>query len=262
MKNIAKSQLYQLRKSKLPYAIFFVILFLQLFTIATTVINNLDGPDITGSSFVAEQGAALFMTPIFFLSIITGIVTGADFMDKTTNYEIMTGHTRAEVYFGRVIPALVVSVAGGFILAIIPVLAANFIFGWGTKMSLSGVIIRYILVIFPYFRLACEFVFLTFVVRNSYMIMAMGFVYYMLGSILADGGKRASSVLLGLTNLNVLGNFGSFSTYNVLDGATVITVYDSNVGVSTVVSTIAASLLIGSFFLLIGYVFFKNDDLS
>lgn len=261
MKNIAKSQLYQLRKSKLSYAIFFAILFLQLFTIVATVLNNLDGPDITGSSFVAEQGAALFLTPIFFLSIITGIVTGADFMDKTTNYEIMTGHTRYEVYFGRVIPALIVSITGGFVLAIAPTIVAKLLFGWGTKMSLQGVLIRYILIIFPYFRLVCEFIFLTFVVRNEYMIMALGFVYYLLGSMPAEGGKGSSS-LLGLTNLNVLGNYGSFSTYNVLDGATVITVYDSSIGASTIISTIVCSLLIGSFFLLIGYVFFKNDDLS
>ncbi|MBQ3666123.1 MAG: hypothetical protein II919_08475 [Lachnospiraceae bacterium] len=261
MKNIAKSQLYQLRKSKLSYGIFFVILFLQLFTIVATVLNNFDGPDVTGSSFVAEQGAALFLTPIVFLSIITGIVTGADFMDKTTNYEIMTGHTRYEVFWGRVIPALIISITGGFILAILPMTVAKLLFGWGTKMRLKGVVLRFILIIFPYFRIVCEFIFLSFVVRNEYIIMTLGFVYYMLGSILAEGGNGSSS-LLGLTNLNSLGNYGSFSTYNVLDGATVITVYDSSVGASAIVSTIVNSLLIGSFFLLIGYIFFKNDDLS
>lgn len=259
MKNIIKSQLYQLKKSRLVYGILLICLFLQFFSSLAMVLNGEPGEELSASGLLVYQGEAVYYIPLFFMSILTGLIAAADFTDKTINYEIMTGHKRSEVYLGRAVMSLLVSVVGGILLAAVPPVLMGIRYGWGTKLLLSRVLFRYGMLLFPYITIVCEFIFLSFVIKNPYVIMSLGYVYLLIGEYLVNAGK--SSYLLGLSNISHLGNYHPAVTGDLLNNNELITIYNVGMSAGETVKIILASLLVGSFLLLLGYVFYKNDDL-
>ncbi len=258
MKNIVKSQFFQIIREKILWYMLVVALFMQ--TLMFMLPIWLENEEATSAGeFFADNEYGLILFPIFFLVVAVGQICGIDFLDKTNHYEVMGGHRRHEVYLGRVIPALLVGGLGGLILTILPVVLYTMMYGWGTKIALGPVVLRLVLLLFPFLRLVCEFVFLTFLVKNPYVMMGVGYGVFMaimgLSEIL-----NSFNAFLGITNMMQLLVVEKWVTFGL--GGDLNYIYEAPLGAGVIVQTILASVVFGGGALYLGYIYFKNNDLN
>lgn len=259
MKNIIKSQLYQIKKSSFTYIVFLAVLVMQL----ANLMGEWDyrGGEMYGSTYIAANGFYTTLVALIFAIVFTGQVCGADFIDRTANYELMSGHLRKQAYFSRAIISLAGGGIGAAIIIAAPVVISTAACGWGNDIRVCDAVFRYLLALLPILRIICEFIFLAYVVKNAYVIMACGFFTYILGIALPEYLGRSESVFLGITNLSRLCSFEAWTTYTVGE-MKMYTVYEAGVSANDVASTLLASVIIGGLFLAIGYLYFKKDDLN
>lgn len=263
MKNIMKAQLYQLLRSSILYKTFLCLVVFQImvFVVARHSVLEMEGRAFSAGNSLADGGYIVMCFALVFAIIATAYICGADFVDKTTNYELLTGHLRKEAYFGRALLSMQVGIAGAALLIIIPIAWLCVMDGWGNEMDFGKALLRLLLCLFPIWRIICEFIFLTYIVKNPYPVMIVGaFVsVYSVGIIpmFATGDIG----VLGMGNLSQLMNFAAWRTF-ALVGEKEIVIYDASLTAGDVVSTILLSVLIGGLFLGLGYVFFKKDDLN
>lgn len=261
MWNIMKAQNYQTKNDNLTV---YILLFGILFPFIILLIEvDFDVSTLTGSMTMA-QVAEMFP---FVLAIITlGLTTricGWDQADKTMNYEILSGHSRGEVYFSRVIVSLLWSGISSMIIIILPVLVFSLINGWGVSMKLGDIVVRYLLVIFPILRLICEFILLTFLLQNCYKAMLIGWVLFyvaVLGSMVyQDLTDKVMTVQFAVTNMMQLLNFSNFRP-EYINGQDV-PIYETAVSQSMVAGTLVVSILIGTLCLAAGYAIYRKQDI-
>lgn len=262
MGNLIRAQLYQLKKSSLIVVVFICVLIIECFTFAGEVLYG-GGQiiQITAGSYLAGSGSEIIFWALVFGIVLTGQVCGGDFPDHTTNYELMSGHLRKEVYCSRALISLIGGMAGTAVCLAVPLILATAVCGWGNELDFSGVLIRLLLCLFPVLRIICEFVFLSYVVKNPYVIMAAGFFTYMLGGFISEYAPDCDSVLLGVTNLLKLMTFPEWSVYTLADLKT-ISVYETALDMGDILAVVMSSLVIGGLFLWFGYQYFKKDDLK
>ena len=252
MKNIIKSQFYQIKNERLLVIVFFTLM-------AALLMNAFFGMG-DGEALSAGE-TAVYLLPFevqisaLFIFMQTGIFCCSDFKDKTANYELMSGHTRKEVYFGRVIPCLIVGTLGWILLMCMPYVILTLLRGWGTEISFRTVMVRFLLMIFPVLRLICEFIFISFLVRNPYIVMAAGYVAFCIG-----GMSFTSSCFLGMTNLTMLSTIDVWVTFGL--SGSLNYVYESYLTSSEIIGTIVSSVIFGGASLYMGYYFFRTDDVN
>ncbi len=262
MKNLIKAQLYQLKKDRLVQLVFagmLIILMLAMYMnqlLSETSSSGLD--TVTGGGYFANNLSGVIMVGLMFVIIAVPRICGWDFTDKTTNYELMSGHIRREVYFSRVTVSLLIGGIGWIILFWAPLLAASILNGWGEKFPFSEAVLRGILMLFPIIRLSCELACLTFIIKNPYLTMGIGYVLLMLQ--VSPVFSIKNSFLLGISNLSLLGMVDVWTTYG-LDGE-LNYIFEAYLGAGDIAGTILASLVAALLSLFIGYIFFKNDDIN
>ena len=254
-----KAQLIQLRKDKICRFIFIGVLAVTL--IIVLMMADMASGDIR---FTGGEQAIMLLTMTqllaqLFMYLFTAQACGADFMDKTCNYEIMSGHTRRDVFFGRVIPTLIIGTLGTLFLIAAPVVAEVIILGgWGDKVSLTDMLLRFLLMAFPVARVICEFIFLTFIIKNPYIVMGIS---YMLCIILGMNipVTRDHCFVLGMSNMNAITVIDRWNSFGL--GGDLYYVYETGLSADFVLPTVIVSVVIGAAALLLGYTFFKNDDM-
>lgn len=264
MRQIMKAQLYQLQKNRLPAIVFILLLFIQ----CTQMLGESDfmngqspGALIAAGDYVAGNGIYVTLYALVFALFFTAYVCGVDFVDKTTNYELMSGHERKDVYFGRAVLSIIGGTVGTMLLCAFPVLVGSIAGEWGDSISFLDVLVRYLLSFFPIARIVCEFVCLTFFVKNAYIVMAVGVVVPLYGGMLPAMFTEGTASFLGVTSVAKLYDFSSWGTYTLV-GEKNIVIYDAAMKAGEVVPVILASIIFGGLFLMLGYWFFKKDDLN
>lgn len=258
MKNIVKSQFYQIVREKIIWYMLVVALLMQTMMFMLPI--WLENEEATSAGeFFADQGYALIFFPVFFLVVAVGQICGIDFLDKTNHYEVLGGHRRYEVYLGRVIPALLVGGLGGLLLTLLPVVLYTVMFGWGTKIPPGAVVLRFIILLFPFLRLVCEFVFITFLVKNPYVMMGVGYAVFIAIMGLTEI-LNAFNAFLGITNMMQLLVVDKWITFGL--GGDLNYIYETPLSAGVIVQTILASVVFGVGSLYLGYVYFKNNDLN
>lgn len=258
MKNIVKAQFFQIIREKLLWYMLVVALLLQtaLFMLPLWLGNE----EVTSAGeFFADNSYGLICFPVFFLVVAVGMICGMDFLDKTNHYEVLGGHRRHEVYLGRVIPAVLVGGGGALFLSILPILLYTIMYGWGTKIAPGPVIFRLVLLMLPYLRIVCEFVFLTFLVKNPYIMMAAGYASFIACMGLAEI-LNSFNAFLGITNMMQLLEVEKWVTFGL--GGNLNYIYEAPLSTGVIVQTILASVVFGVGSLYLGYVYFKNNDLN
>ncbi|MGN0650485.1 MAG: hypothetical protein ACI4KM_08625 [Oscillospiraceae bacterium] len=256
MKNILKGQLFMLPRYRISHLTFIGIALLHIcmtyFTIQTT-------PEMIPNAgvFACVADNANSMLSVVYIFILTAQFCLADFSDKTSYYEIMGGHTRLEVFFGRAIPCLVLGTLGTLVLMIIPDITATVLLGWGSDIPVGQIVIRRLLLVFPIFRLGCEFVFISFLMKNMIGVMVTGFAVYMTGWYLS---VVSQSPWLGMTTISLLYQTDVWVTYGLDAG--IHFSYGASLQSETVVPVILLSLAAAAICLYMGYFFFAKDDMN
>ncbi|MGN0384324.1 MAG: ABC transporter permease subunit [Lachnospiraceae bacterium] len=260
MKSILKSQLYQM---KLPYIWKKVLPILLVFNFLIIYVNVVLGGEIESlSEFIVggEYGNLLnFME--FFIIIATAEICGNDFSDKTINHELLSGHSRKDVFLGRAVAAIGVSLIGALILLVIPIVAFTAMGYWGDTVTLKGVVLRIALCIFPIIKVSCEMILLTYIVKNGLLASVIGCVGLIITGVIGGMTAIGMPYLISSSNLMQLFHFDGWSTYRMKDLKQFST-YESMVNSNVAILTVVVSVLAGAMFLWIGYKFFEKDDLK
>ncbi len=252
MKNIIKSQLFQLKRDR--FTIILTIVFIAILLLVRITSFTVSGIK-TGSVFFADILQPNSSFAVFFIMILVPHLCGADFLDKTNNYELMSGHSRFESFFGRVVVTIVYALIATAVMLLTPIIIETVTNGWGTKINIGDAVLRLVLLVFPYFRIVCEFIFLTFLIKNPYVVMVIGYLVFMLDlSILPEG------YILGISNINLITIIEEWGTYGL--GGSENYIYEASVDPEMIIFTILFSVVIGVASLFLGYTFFKKDDLS
>ncbi len=259
MKQIMKAQLYQLRKNRILWLIFFVICIMQI-----------TGPSgemcyyeemMAGSKYIADFGYTILHVAVVFVLLLTAEICGGDFMDKTKHYELMGGYTRKKIYLSRFWLSFLLSCLFMIVISMIAVITALVLGGWGDELSVGWCLVRLALVMFPVFRLICEFVFLSYVVKNSYVVMGAGTLVFFVGMFGNNLISEKARFFSGLGTLYELTDFHPWSTFTLV-GEKMITLYDASMNVSQIAGVIGSSLIFGLLFLWLGYRVFLKDDIN
>lgn len=262
MRNIIKAQLYQFVREKIPFFVFAGLIALHIFS--ALISNNLNfetNEPIAASTYVTTYFISSLFTSVFIIPVTVGPVCCGDFADKTSHYEILSGHLRRHIFFGRSLMAILIAVTEWVIITVVPVIMLTAMNGWGTDITVGDAVFRLFLMIFPVIRMCCEFVMLSFIIKNPYIIMAGGYVIIMLGEMLANVTQGTGWFFTSATNLMQLGLFDFWVTYGLSDGTNNF-IYDAVLPTSDIILTLAISITVSIGALAIGYIFFKNDDLN
>lgn len=260
MWNIMKAQNYQIRGDNL------VILVLLAGMLLPTgmVIMDFDISELSGGFFMAQLGSNLPICLGMVLVILVSRICGWDAGDKTMNYEVMAGHSRAEVYFGRVITSIIWGLGSGIAMLVIPVLGFTMINGWGDNMNPGDAAVRCVLFLFPMLRLICEFAMLAFLLRDCYKAMLIGWSFFavsMVGIMIYEGlADTVLTVQLVITNMREIIGFGNYKIEYI--GGEDTPVYVTGIDTSLVMGTTLVSLLVAGACLAVGYAVFKKQDMN
>lgn len=260
MWNVMKAQIYQLKRDILVWSV-------TLLGLVVTIIINSEAFEngMTGSEGLAFMGESMSTIAGFLpILVIVASVMGKDFTDKTLNYEILSGHTRKEAFFGRLMVAIIPGVICSFLTIIFVPCVLTILNGWGNTMELSGVLIRFGLVFITLFRIACEIVFLTTLTKNHYLSIFLGYLFgmgqmivLMIHTFMTD---TEITPLFPVVNCLKLLTFQDWVTF-FLDETDQI-FYNSAVTSEMALWAIIPSIVIGGVMILLSYVFFKHDDLN
>ena len=260
MWNVIRAQLYQLKRDFVVWGVTILALFMMF-------VINLDAfdMDMTGSEATAYMGESMcILVGLLIMMIIVANVMGKDFLDKTLNYEVLSGHTRKDVFFGRFMVAMTASILCAFLIIISVPAVLTIMNGWGNTMEFHGVLIRFGLILITLFRISCELAFLTTLAKNPYITYLVAIVLSEVQIILSTAQSQYSdfetSPLLPVSNCLNLFTFQDWTTF-FLDETDQI-FYSSAVTSEMVLWTLIPSIVIGVVMLLLTYVFFRHDDLN
>ncbi len=269
MKNIIKSQFYQYSKNRLLKIIFVIFcLFIAAITLFIKLeldVNNesIADPDnitiITGDYCFTMIFPMYFVFSLLFLMIVTCTLFSEDFKDKTENYEILSGHLRSHLYFGRVIPTMITAVLSWAVLAYTPITVMTIINGWGTDLPFSETLLRLVLLIFPIIRIMSDLILVTTITRNSIISMSLGYISLILVSNI-NFTDSFTTLFNGLSNIFTLLSCDVMTTYGLTTDVRII--YDISTSPVEIWGTIIISLLFSVAEIWIGYIFFKKEDIN
>ncbi|MGN1341429.1 MAG: hypothetical protein ACI4WS_14140 [Oscillospiraceae bacterium] len=258
MWNIIRAQNYQTRSDIVTVA---ALIFISALTVISPVFNAIPFSELTGSEYALNFEKAFLL---YILLIVTTRVCGWDQSDKTINYELLAGHKKSEIYFGRIITSFIWVGAASVVLLFVPMAACAMINGWGDRADFSEIMLRFLMLLLPLFRIACECILLTFLVRNGGLGTVLGFVLLDISAMISSFMMMEEEVdcpwILGTLNFMVLSSPSDYS-YGYVNGEDVV-IYDASIDPSLVVGTAAASVLVGAACLIIGFVYFRKSDMK
>lgn len=260
MWNIMKAQSYQIKGDNLTI---YGLLFSLLLPVAGLLLDDTALDYMTGSVYAVSMFSFLPFTFMIISLIIVTRIIGWDMNDKTINYELLSGHSRAQVFFGRLIMSLVWTIIASVIVAVIPLVIFTIINGWGHSLKVSDFAIRFAVFLCPYIRWICVVVFITTLAKNSNAGIIIGymiFVFSMFASAIIEELLDVSlDSLLSSSNLLALSEVSNSRTQ--LIGDEMVTVYEGAIETSLINSSIIVSLVVGLVFILISYMIFKKKDM-
>ncbi|MBQ2823254.1 MAG: ABC transporter permease subunit [Oscillospiraceae bacterium] len=259
MRNIIKALNYQTKSDIVTYCTLLPVAFLL-----ATAFMDLDMEKTTGSYFISYAGENFALVPIFCILMLGVRILGWDYSDKTMNYEILSGHHRREVYFARVIVAHIWSILFCLTFMVLPVIFFTALNGWGITMDLKGAAIRFVLAIFPMIRLVCQYVLFVFIVKNSYVAWALGYLLSMFSMIipmLLEELTKKFRLTYHLAETNLMELFTFNQRIGYVNGEDV-TVCQTELEPSFVTGTIIVSLAVSAVCIISGYIIFKKSDVN
>lgn len=257
VKNVILSQLYGLRKNR---TVFLCCIGEVAICTAMLLMTTEWTGTRTASESVASGGLGM-MTLIIgpLIAIITGIICADDFTDKTINHELISGKMRMQSFFGRAVLAVTISVITTITALFVSLFIAIKIYGWGETVTLDSAIIRILLTFIPFFKLSCFGVMVAFILKQPYGVVLVFIGIKMMLGIMSM--KSTSSILMiSEANAGKLCMYENYITYGLNTDARFI--YDQSCDPELILKSVVIALVMSAVYIIIGYHFYKNDDLN
>ncbi len=266
MWNLMKALNYQVKRDNFVFGILMLLCVPEILTFVAAYGGSYSLDELTGCAMMAIMagGMLIQMGIAWFSVIMVARIVGWDMNDKTINYEILAGHSRLRVYASRTLVSVLwntVIVTGviAFLIGFPTILN-----GWGDNMDRSDMMIRLVLLIFPIIQMECEMILLTFLLKNCYLAMVIGYVF----SFVVNFGVIIYTETAGNIPgcgfvLMTIGKLMDFSNYKLkYIGGKDIPVYDMTIGTGLAAEVIGVSVILAVVCLVIGYRVFRKQDMS
>lgn len=117
MWNVMKAQRYQIKGDNV---IIYGILAAFLIPVLPIFFDGTSSGDMTGGMFAVSVLGTIPIALLIASLVLVSRICGCDMDDKTINYELLSGHSRGQIYFGRVIMSLVYTVVAGLVIMVLP----------------------------------------------------------------------------------------------------------------------------------------------
>lgn len=256
MFNIVKSQNYQIRHDMFSVITVIVILGISVYMALCE--------SVTGAEKFLALGENIPMLWLLICLVMGARIAAWDYSDKTINYELLAGHSRKDLYWGRFVVALWWCVLLCLGTVGIPLIICSVRNGWGNNVDFVNCMLRLLVSVLPLLRILAEFFLLAILLKNCYVTYAVGYVLIggtMMGVLLLSEVLNVDcSFLLGFTTLAELFQLGN-SHLEWIDGVD-ISVYDSILSSSQIMEIILSSIVVILLSLFAGYGVFKKRDME
>lgn len=263
MYNIIKSLNYNARRDTVIIIALISILAFPFF--ALFLVGQIDGgglDEMTGAVYFIGQLGENFIVAMFVILVVACRICGSDAADKTINYEFLSGHNRASIYWARIAAGILWSVLITMLLFYLPLVVFSAVNGWGQEVDVRDAVIRLCLALLPAMRLSAFLMMLTMILRSAGRGIAMGYgaimVMVIVTSILGDVMNLDLTWQFAFTNVMSLLTLSN-SRNIVVDGETVVR-YESSLSTGMVAGTIIASVVVSLIYTYFAYVLFKKKD--
>ncbi len=264
MYNLIKAQNYQLwRDNYIIYVLIGIVGMTVLNLIMTIQSIVVDTSELLNGGKFTAMGATVYSIIYIFISLgFAARICGWDFTDKTLNYELLAGHTRREVYWSRALLSLVWVFGFSVALTVLPIGGVSVLTGWGANMSLSGALLRFGLSFLMLLRLTCFFIFISFVLKNCYLTLFVGYLAIMIPSFAAlminEFTKVEITYQLAFDAMITVLDFSNYKL-GYVDGADILQ-FITDVEPEFLIGTVVLSVVMSAVYLLLGYVIFRKSD--
>ncbi|MCM1273083.1 MAG: ABC transporter permease [Clostridium sp.] len=260
MWNIMKAQWYQIKGDNM---IIYGILAAFLLPVLPVVFDGAGMDDMTGGMFAVSAFGMIPFALVLLSVILVSRICGWDMNDKTINYELMSGHSRGQIYFGRAIVSIVCTLIAGIAIMVLPTALITMIKGWGDNVAANDMLVRTLVILCPYIRWICELILLVFLVKNSNIALVLGWLLFVGGTmaemILYEAADITLNVQFASTNMEHLSQITNAK--DELVNGELISVFDAALKTSEITKSVAVSLLVAVLCTVLGYAVFKKQDL-
>ena len=266
MKDILRIQFRQALKQKgVPVAGFLVNLTGFAFLMMDS--GDIGETPKTATESLPEMLYIFAAIALFVGAMIIGQCCGSDFTDHTINHEALAGRSRAAIYFGRAIPALILAPLSVLLISILPFILYGFVHGWGNTVPVSVLMQRTVLAVFPLLRISSFWIFILFIFRHPVAPVIAAFPAFVLSLGFSTGLEKIAffelirkiPCLLSCGNLIDLLRIKRWEVYNL--SLEQFFTYDFAMAGTYIVQTVGISLAMSAVYLLLGYHFFHLDDM-
>lgn len=247
MTNVCKNFFYYIKKTRIfikAAIVFFLI------TIASLVSGIMQMSEYTLEEFLGSLDTCTMFSTITII-VLVAISLGNEFKHKTSYYLVMNGHSRSELFFGKLIAVLPYILLLGIIQCII--MYALLVSMTGSEFVSEN--------IHHYLLNSLDFI----IIYISYAILSLSFSFMTRSTIGGIGGSIIVIIVYNVIYLlfGYLTNFNMFSyKFNEMFGMfTFRYLLVHNNDISFQLSILALYILLSAVYMLIGYNKFRKDDL-
>ncbi len=266
MLNLIKAQTFQLKHDIATLIVSVISIGLALLDFGNlspsiSGITEMNGGLFTIACLSSNHILLFIIIPLFF----TCRICGWDFMDKTINYEILSGYNRTTVFFSRVLLSFAMVFIGCIALTVIPFGGVTLFFGWGSNVSLANILTRFAMLLLAIMRITCFYVFLTFLLKNCYTSMIIGYMSFgviMVVTMLCSVSRNADFSLnhqFAISNIIQLTDFSNYKM-GFVDGKDVM-IYITDFEHGFAAASITSSLVMSAVWLGFAYLAFRRRDI-
>lgn len=261
MWNIIKAQCYQI-KGNIIFTISGLIISLVL-PFFGLYVEGVSIDNLTGSMYAVTVMSLIPFILLIISLVFVSRIMGWDMNDRTINYEVMSGHSRAQVYFARFLSSLIWTFIASVIIVSIPILIFTAINGWGYSVKAADFVTRAVVMMLPFFRWICELTLITVLVKNSNTGMVLGFVIFevtmLFHMILTEMLDVNIDVIFSSANLMSLSTISN--SRNVLIDGNMVNVFDAVLKPSIIQNSAVISIVAGIFCIIVSFGIFKKRDM-
>lgn len=260
MWNVFRSLMYQTKRD-IVFVVFSILLLVFPTVVLVINVGSLEG--LRGSDIFIQFQEVAAMLNIFIALVVVPRISGWDMNDKTINYDVLSGHSRLQVFGGRVLASVTCATVLAILNTAIPVILATVCGGWGDTFPVANALAHFALMILTFIRMCCILILFTFALHNCYAAMLIGYVYIGVsgGVILMlqelAGIELPTTVSAFLNMEDLVADNMSVQKINGVQTA----VYVENLTSGFVVETILGAIVVSAILLILGYAIFRRRDL-
>ena len=264
MWNLMKGLNYQIKRDNFTiYAILFSsFLAIGISFYEALVEEGMEFSEISAGLFLAKNAEFLVVGCLVLCCVLVARIVGWDMTDKTINYEILAGNSRNHVFGARVILTFLWCLGISVIYLVLPLVVLSFCNGWGPNLEIKVGVSWVLIFILLVFRLVCELILLTVLLKNCFISMIIGWIlneFVVLVTLVYE--EMIGDFPVFLFSLSGMFQFSTFPYKFEYIGGKDIPVFGPPIGSGEIMQIIISVIVVSGLTLLVAKTQFNKQDM-